>query len=71
MSVNTPVLLLVIGLAVLAGLELAALVTVSVLLGRSHRRVGLVERELEEVAGRSKPCTPPGWQVTPPAARSW
>ena len=38
MSVTTPTLLLVIGLAVLAGLELVALVTMSVLLGRSRRR---------------------------------
>ena len=55
MPVSTPVLLLVVGLAVLAGLLLIALVTMSILLGRSRRRTRLVQRELEEIAGRSRP----------------
>lgn len=58
MAVSTPALLLVIGLAVVAGLALVALAVVSVLLGRSRRRVALMERELEELgelAGRTKP----------------
>lgn len=55
MSVSTSVLLLVVGLAVLAGLALVALAVVSVLLGRAHRRTALVERELEELAARSRP----------------
>ncbi len=52
---STSGLLLVIGLSVLAGVELIALLTVSILLGRARRRTGLLERELEEVAGRSRP----------------
>lgn len=52
---TTPVLLLVVGLSALVGLELIALVTTSVLLGRSRRRAELVERELAQLTDHSRP----------------
>lgn len=55
MSVPTPTVLLVVGLAVLAGLALTGLVVTGVLLGRARRRIALVERELTELAGSARP----------------
>lgn len=60
MAVSTPALLLVVGLATLAGLLLAGLVTVSVLLGRARRRTALLERELSELAALTDRQRPRG-----------
>ena len=60
---STPTLVLVVGLAVLAGAALVALTTVSVLLARQRRRTQRLERLLTE---RTRPRTRPlGIPTTP------